>query len=371
MGALQIDTIHVVARSPYLVLWSRLGEYDPAWLDELLAEGRLFEYWAHEACYLPIETYPSFRHRMIDPGSLGWKYSHDWIEQNADVVERVRRRIEQRGPVRSADFERTEGAGGGWWGWKKEKRALEYLFSAGSLMVARRDRFQRVYDLRERVLPDWSDGRLRPAGEADCALVRNAVAALGVTQPGWVADYFRMPRAAAAEAVARLLANGELAQVDVEGWDGPALAGAHDLERIEATAAAGAPSHTTLLSPFDPVVWDRARAKAVFGFEYRLECYTPARKRVYGYFVLPILRRGRIVGRLDAKAHRREGMMEVKSLWLEEGVRPSAALAADLAAVLNRFARWHATPSVRIRRTAPAAFANSLRAAVRDVERGQ
>ncbi len=367
MGALQIDTIHVVARSPYLVLWSRLGDYDPSWLDELLAEGRLFEYWAHEACFLPVEAYPLFRHRMIDPASLGWKYSHEWIGENGDVVERVLRRIERQGAVRSADFARTDGAGGGWWGWKKEKRALEYLFSEGTLMVARRERFQRVYDLRERVLPEWSDARLPPAAEADRALVRSAVAALGIAQAGWIADYYRMPKAAAAKAVAHLLASGDLAEVDVEGWESRALVAAAAVERLEAMTVAGvAPSHTTLLSPFDPLVWDRARARAVFGFDYRLECYTPERKRVYGYFVLPILRRGRIVGRLDAKAHRREGMMEVKSLWLEDGVRPSAALAADLAGALNRFARWHGTPSVRIRRTAPAGFGRSLRSAVRE-----
>ena len=138
MGVLQIDTIHVVARSPYLVLWSRLGSYEPVWLDELLAEGRLFEYWAHEASFLPIEDYGLLRHRMVDPGSLGWKYSHAWVEQNRAQVERVLAAIRERGPLRSLDFQRRDGKGGGWWGWKPEKRALEMLFSAGELMVARR-----------------------------------------------------------------------------------------------------------------------------------------------------------------------------------------------------------------------------------------
>ncbi len=139
MGALQIDTIHVVARSPYLVLWSRLGDYDPRWLDELLAGRKLFEYWAHEACFLPIESYPLFRHRMLDPLSMGWKYSHGWIEKHREQGERVLAHIREHGPARSADFERKEpGPGGGWWGWKPEKRALESLFTAGELMIARR-----------------------------------------------------------------------------------------------------------------------------------------------------------------------------------------------------------------------------------------
>lgn len=369
MGVLQIDTIHVVARSPYLVLWSRLGAYEPGWLDALLAEGRLFEYWAHEASFLPIESYPLFRHRMIDPGSLGWKYSHDWIADNGAVVGQVLDRIRADGAVRSADFERKDRKGSSWWGWKPEKRALELLFSAGELMVARRERFHRVYDLRERVLPGWDDAQLGSAEEADRELVRQAVRALGVTRPAWVADYFRMPKPAAAAAVEQLRDAGELVDVTVEGWPGTALVTADSLGRVEAAASTrSAPTLTTLLSPFDPVVWDRARGLEMFNFEYRLECYTPAAKRVYGYFVLPILRRGRIVGRLDAKAHRREGVMEIRSLHLEPRVRPSAALAADLAGAIVRFADWHATPGVKLGRAHPAGFSRPLRSALRAAE---
>lgn len=368
MGALQIDTIHVVARSPYLVLWSRLGAYDPAWLDELLAEGRLFEYWAHEACFLPIESYGWFRHRMIDPGSLGWKYSHEWIAENRDAVERVLAGLRER-PVRSADFARKDGRTRGWWGWKPEKRALEMLFSAGEVMVARRERFQRVYDLRERVYPGWTDEHLPPAEETDRELVRSTVRALGIARAAWAADYYRMPKAAATRAIDQLLASGALVPVEVDGWPDPGLVLAEDEERVAAAASARRPpTHTTLLSPFDPLVWDRGRARAVFGFDYRLECYTPEAKRVYGYFVLPILRRGRIVGRLDAKAHRREGVMEIRSCWLEAGVRPSAALSADIARALARFAAWHATPAIRLRRTRPAGFARALREALEETE---
>jgi uncharacterized protein len=365
MGALQIDTIHVVARSPYLVLWSRLGDYQPDWLDELLAERRIFEYWSHEASFLPIEDYPLYRHRMIDPGDMGWKYSHEWMEKNRDTVERVLRQVRERGPVRSADFERRDGKGGGWWGWKPEKRALELLLTAGELMVIRRERFQRVYDLRERALPDWDDRRLTSTEESHETLVLKAAAALGVATERWLADYFRMSRRHTAAAVKSLIEKKSLRQVAIEGIAEPAWVDATNEARIERVTGGGLrASLSTVLSPFDPLVWDRKRAHALFDFEYRLECYTPRPKRRYGYYVLPILRRGRIVGRLDAKAHRASGLFEVISLHMEEGMKPGEAMLADIARALVETAKWHGTPTVRVRRTNPPALARPVRRAI-------
>ncbi|HEX2189887.1 MAG TPA: crosslink repair DNA glycosylase YcaQ family protein [Longimicrobiaceae bacterium] len=364
MGALQIDTIHVVARSPYLVLWSRLGPYDPRWLDELLAEGALFEYWAHEACFLPTERFPLFRHRMLDVRSMKWKYSQAAMERR-DEVERLLGTIRERGPVRSADFERTDGKGGGWWEWKPEKRLLESLFTAGELMIARRERFQRVYDLRERVLPGWDDARLPPREAADRALVLDAVRALGVAKARWVADYFRMPKRGTPALPARLAEEGALLRVRVEGWSEPGYV--HPDHRGTAERAAAGelrPRRTTLLSPFDPLVWDRGRASDLWGFDYRLECYTPAPKRRWGYFVLPVLRRGELVARLDPKAHRREGVFEVRSLYLEPGVRATAALVDDLARALRECAAWHETPEVAVRASDPPELAARLRGAL-------
>ncbi|CAN5688720.1 hypothetical protein BH23GEM10_BH23GEM10_15180 [soil metagenome] len=154
MAVLQIDTISVVARSPYLVLFSRLGHYAPEWLDELLAEGALFEYWAHEASLLPIEDYALMRPRMLEPEALGWKYRGDWVRAHRHVLRRVLERLRTHGEVRSTDFER-DGDREGWWDWKPEKRALEALFTSGVVMVTRRQSFQRIYDLRERVHPAW------------------------------------------------------------------------------------------------------------------------------------------------------------------------------------------------------------------------
>lgn len=361
LGALQIDTINVVARAPYFVLWSRLGTYEPRWLDELEAEGALFEYWAHEACFIPIEDYPLYRHRMIDPGSLGWKYSHAWVAAHREEVERVLAAIRERGPVRSADFARQGGKGNGWWDWKPEKRALEALFTAGELMVARRERFQRVYDLRERVLPGWSDTQLPPKEETQRALVLKAVRAMGVTSARWVADYFRFSKDEARAVpgmLAELAAEGALLVAQVEGWAGPAYIHPDHAALAEAAAAGAlAPTLTTLLSPFDPLVWDRRRTRAVFGFDYTIECYTPAPKRRYGYFCLPILHRGELVGRLDPKVHRKEGRFEVRSLYLEPGVPVSDELAAELAGALRECAGWHGAPEVVVRQSEPAELA--------------
>ena len=365
MCVLQIDTIHVVARSPYLVLWSRLGDYEPCWLDELLAEGAIFEYWSHEACFLPVEDYPFYRHRMIAPHSLGWKYSREWIAAHRLEVDRLLALVRERGAVRSTDFVRTDGKRGGWWEWKPEKRALEMLFTAGELMIARRDKFQRIYDLRERVLPDWDDARLPSQEETDRTLALKATRALGITRASWVADYFRSNKRATAALVRALADEGLLLRVRVEGWDEEAYVHPDNLKMIEAaTTGKLRPELTTLLSPFDPLVWDRARARAMFDFDYRLECYTPAPKRIYGYFTLPILRRGALIGRLDAKAHRKEKYFEVKALYLERGVALSDELAMDVAASLLECAAWHQTPEVIVRETKPAKLLSLIRRAI-------
>lgn len=349
MALLQIDTISVVARSPYFVLWSRLGAFDPAWLDELLTEGALFEYWAHEACLVPIKDYRLLRHRMLDPAAMGWKYSAQWAAHHRTEIEQVLDRVRSAGPVRAADFERRDGGGKGWWDWKPEKRHLEVLFTLGQLMVARRHKFQRVYDLAERVLPGWDDREALTPDAARREMLSASCRALGVTLPAWVADYYRIKRLGSAAQLEELAGAGELIAVRVEGWKSPAYVHRdHAALLDEAQAGTLASAVTTLLSPFDPVVWDRKRALELFDFDYRIECYTPAPRRQYGYFALPILARGRLVGRLDAKAHRAQGVFEIKSIHLEAGVRPSLRLGADLGRCLRRCADWHGCPQLRI-----------------------
>lgn len=363
MGALQIDTIHIVARSPYLVLWSRLGAYEPRWLDELLAEGALFEYWSHAACFLPIEDFALYRGRMLERRSPEGRWAA-WAAANADVIARVHERVRAGGPVRSADFAR-EGPGGAWWDWKPEKTALELLFNQGHLMIARRENFHRIYDLQERVLPGWDDAAALGAEEARRRHVLDTVRALGVAPARWVADYFRLAKKGLPQLLAALAAEGRLLAAKVAGWDGPGYVHPDNAALLE-RAAAGAltPSATSLLSPFDPLVWDRARALELFDFHYRIEVYTPAAQRAYGYFTLPILHRGRIVGRLDPKAHRDRGQLEVRNLHLEPWAAPDERLVAELAACLAACAAWHGTPEVTLARSDPPELAEALRAAL-------
>jgi uncharacterized protein YcaQ len=365
MGTLQIDTIHVVARSPYLVLWSRLGEYKPQWLDELLAEGRLFEYWSHAACFLPIEDYPLYRRQMLDHQYRVMHSAPAWIREHPEAVEQVLAYIRDHGAVRSSDFERTDGQQSGWFNWKLEKKVLETLHTTGVLMTARRHNFQRVYDLRERVLtralPGWDDSQAPPLDEVKRDLVKKAVRALGVTRWDWVPDYFRTAKAGVEKLLRELVEEGELVAADVEDWKKPGYIHPDNAPLAEAAAVGNLPlTLTTLLSPFDPLVWDRARCKAVFDFDYRIECYTPEARRRYGYFTLPILRRGQLIGRLDAKAHRKEGLFEVKALHLEPGVKPDEGLIEDVAGVLLECAEWHKTPEVAVRRSDPPNLAGAL-----------
>jgi uncharacterized protein YcaQ len=350
MHVLQIDTINVVARSPYLVLWSRLDDYDPRWLEELLTEGALFEYWSHAACFLPIEDYPLYRRFMLN--RLTWQENRwsPWMDAHSDLVERLLTHIRENGPVRSSDFERTDGLPGGWWNWKDEKTALEGLLMQGHLMVRQRHNFQRIYDLPERILPDWDDARSPSLEEVHEIFVLNTVKALGVTKAAWIADYFRMYKKDAQQVIARLAKRGQLQTVEVEGWDVPAYFHPDQREAIETAANGDIPlSKTTLLSPFDPIVWDRTRAQELFNFTYQIECYTPAPKRKYGYFTLPILYNNRLIGRLDPKAHRKEGIFEVKALHLEPGVIVDDALVAALKTTLQACAAWHNTPQVVVR----------------------
>lgn len=349
LGALQIDTISVVARSPYFVLWSRLGDYTPTWLDDLLSQRSIFEYWAHAACFIPIEDFPLYRRRMLDE-RRGWWDESRWLADNASVVEKVRQYLQTQGAVRCSDFERPKDRPNGWWAWKDEKMALEMLFDTGEVMIARRESFQRVYDLRERVLADWDDSRTPSKEEVFQELAMRTVSALGVALQPWVPDYYRLRKTGLPALLTRLVDEGCLLQAQIEGLDSPAYIHPDRLEMAQAAINGELqPTLTTLLSPFDPLVWHRDRARALFNFDYTIECYTPAPKRRFGYFTLPILHRGALVGRLDAKAHRKDGLFEVKNIFLEESVTVTDTLCADLRETLLRCAAWHRTPKVIVR----------------------
>jgi hypothetical protein len=366
MGLLQIDTIHVVARSPYLVLYSRLGHYPRNWLEDALSGGHIFETWAHEACFAPVDDL--LLHRTYNRSARShWGLANGLKTQasHRKHLDKLLAHIRDKGPVKSSDFERTEGQGDAWWGWKDEKRWLEALFASGELMVARRDNFHRVYDLSERVaaqaLALEAAAAALDARHIHDQFIERSVAALGIAQARWVHDYFRIkPRVKDAD-LDPLVDSGRLLRVAVEGWDAPAYVH-RDNAALLKKAAKGqlTATHTALLSPFDPVVWDRERGSALFGFDYRLECYTPEAKRVHGYFVLPILCNGELIGRLDAKAHRAEGIFEVKALYAQPGVKWSEDQVNAVAQAIAECAAWHDTPAVRLVRTQP----SGLKAAV-------
>ncbi|WP_429870906.1 crosslink repair DNA glycosylase YcaQ [Escherichia coli] len=351
MSLLQIDTINIVARSPYLVLFSRLGNYPAQWLDESLARGELMEYWAHEACFMPRSDFRLIRHRMLAPEKMGWKYKDAWMQEHEAEIAQLIQHIHDKGPVRSADFEHPRKGASGWWEWKPHKRHLEGLFTAGKVMVIERRNFQRVYDLTHRVMPDWDDERdLVSQTEAEIIMLDNSARSLGIFREQWLADYYRLKRPALAAWREARAEQQQIIAVHVEKLGNLWLYA--DLLPLLERALAGklTATHSAVLSPFDPVVWDRKRAEQLFDFSYRLECYTPAPKRQYGYFVLPLLHRGQLVGRMDAKMHRQTGILEVISLWLQEGIKPTTMLQKGLHQAITDFASWQQATRVTLGR---------------------
>ncbi|EFD5087592.1 TPA: YcaQ family DNA glycosylase [Escherichia coli] len=351
MSLLQIDTINIVARSPYLVLFSRLGNYPAQWLDESLARGELMEYWAHEACFMPRSDFRLIRHRMLAPEKMGWKYKDAWMQEHEAEIAQLIQHIHDKGPVRSADFEHPRKGASGWWEWKPHKRHLEGLFTAGKVMVIERRNFQRVYDLTHRVMPDWDDERdLVSQTEAEIIMLDNSARSLGIFREQWLADYYRLKRPALAAWREARAEQQQIIAVHVEKLGNLWLYA--DLLPLLERALAGklTATHSAVLSPFDPVVWDRKRAEQLFDFSYRLECYTPAPKRQYGYFVLPLLHRGQLVGRMDAKMHRQTGILEVISLWLQEGIKPTTMLQKGLRQAITDFASWQQATRVTLGR---------------------
>ncbi|MBM3071179.1 winged helix-turn-helix domain-containing protein [Lelliottia sp. RWM.1] len=351
MSLLQIDTINIVARSPYLVLFSRLGEYPQQWLDNALSQGEIMEYWAHEACFLPRDDFALIRHRMLSPEKMGWKYRQEWMQEHAAEIEQLIAHIQDNGPVRSADFEHPQKGTSGWWEWKPHKRHLEGLFTSGQVMVVERRNFQRVYDLTHRVMPHWDDSRdLLTQADAEAIMLEKSARSLGIFRPQWLADYYRLRQPALKPLLVNLQLQQRIIPVEVETLGEMWLHA--DLLPLLSPAQEGklTASRSAVLSPFDPVVWDRKRAEQLFNFSYRLECYTPAAKRQYGYFVLPLLHKGQLAGRMDAKMHRKTGILEIIALYLEDGVNVTVSLERGLASAITEFAAWQGARVVTLAR---------------------
>jgi hypothetical protein len=361
LGVVQIDSVNVLVRSHYLPLFSRLGVYDPVLLERLAYDPRkrrLFEYWGHEASLLPLELHPLLRWRMAraERFEAGWQHVREIGRARGGFVDAILQQIAERGPLGAGDIIGGGKSDGPWWGWSEGKRALEWLFWSGKITTAYRRGFERVYDLTERVIPSAILALpTPPEADAQRELVRIAARACGVATEADMRDYFRLSAADGKARVAELVAAGELTPVAVEGWKQVAyLAPA---VKIPSTIAACA-----LLSPFDSLVWERSRTERLFGFSYRLEIYTPAHKRVHGYYVLPFLLGERLVARVDLKAVRQEGVLEVRGVH-DEIEADRAAVMPALATELRAMAQWLRLDDIRI--VARTAAARSLRSSLR------
>ncbi len=344
MGMIQIDTLSVVNRSHYFVLWSRHGAYPIDWLDTLLKTGDVFECWTHEACMAPRSWFPYHR-RLIADGSRSTKvrWARAYLDQHRQAADAMLAHLQQRGGVRTDSFVRPAGLRGEWWDWSHEKQLLEALFACGEVMIARRDAFRRVYARTDAVRPDWDDAHMPSAEETATYQIRSTARKLGVVHPRWLGDYYRM-QTTLHRHLDTLCARNELVPVTIEGFAGEAYMDTAVAESFPARIRK--PTHTTLLSPFDPLVWDRKRALDVFGFDYRIECYTPAHKRTYGYFTLPILHEDGIIGRVDCKVERRAGVFGIRALHFEEGYMLDSITATRLAQMFKACADWHGAPEI-------------------------
>ena len=322
-GGIQMDSINVIDRAHYLTVWSRFGPFDRARLDRLVYRRRLFmEYWAHAACLVPVSMLPWWRRAMLDyrVRHTGWS---GWLRKNSRLLGTVTELIRAGGPMGHAELEgkRPARGRGGWWDWRPVQHALHYLWMTGVLTIHSRRHFQKRFDLLERALP--GAGAVE-AVTADAFLrwhIERSLHAMGAALEIDLTHYLTYPRGATAArrvALRRMIAEGLVTEIAVEGSSGRWLALTRDLPALRRAARLAAPSHgTTFLAPFDSLLWYRDRVSRLFGFDYRIEVYTPGPKRVHGYYTLPILHDGHLIGRLDAKAHRAEGRLEVRHVHLE------------------------------------------------------
>jgi len=333
-GGLQMDSINVVDRAHYITAWSRFGPYDRAAFDRLVyGERVLFEYFAHMACLVPAGHLAWWRRVMHKYASERTRWA-PWLKKNSHHVRAVEDAIRERGPLANADFKQARPAGrSGWWNWKPAAYALNYLWIAGRIAVHSRVHFQKRYDLFERVWPSAPEIEPPAAEEFHRWHVRRSLHAMGAATDLDLRLYLSYPRLTQAErrqAVESLLRSGEVTEIAVEGGSERWLILTEDLAALEAAGRKrAAASGSTLLSPFDSLLWHRERTKRLFGYHYRIEVYTPGHKRVHGYYSLPIYQDGHLVGRLDAKAHREERRLEVRSVhfepWLAKGSPPPAS----------------------------------------------
>jgi uncharacterized protein YcaQ len=355
LGAVQIDSVNALVRSHYLPLFSRLGDYPRDTFDQLAwgkkRQRRLFEYWGHEASLLPLELYPLMGWRMARAarGKGIYKELARFGQEQQATIERVLAAVVEQGALGAGSLSTRQERAGPWWDWSAEKHALEWLFAAGKVTVAGRRGFERLYDLPERVLPAAILAQPVPGeAQAQRALLLHAANALGVATEKDLRDYFRLAPVDTQLRLAELIEDRQLQVCQVEGWRQPAYCPRQI--RVPRKVSVSA-----LLSPFDSLVWERERTERLFDFRYRLEIYTPAHKRVYGYYVLPFLHNERIAARVDLRAERVHGRLAVHAVH-EEHVGLDEAGMRALAEQLQALARWLGLGHVQLNCPRPAAL---------------
>ncbi len=335
LGLVQIDSVNVLVRAHEMPLWARIGDHDRTVLPRMVAAGELFEYWGHEASLIPVDDEPLYRWRMqrARDGIDTWGGVARLRREQPALIEAVRRRVRAEGPLTAADLREGPASTEPWWGWDATKIALEYLFWCGELSAVRGPTFERRYDVRERMLPERVLAAPTPSVEsAHRELLRRAARNHGIGWAADLADFYRIKTTEARPRLAELVEAGELTMVRVEGIAEPAYL-SRDAARPRRVNGA------SLLSPFDPLVWNRTRVERIFDFRYRIEIYVPEPKRVHGYYVLPFLLDDRLVARVDLKADRRESTLLVPGAF-HEPEAPVDATAAALGRELRLLADW-------------------------------
>ncbi len=335
LGCIQIDPISAVARSHLLVLWSRLGNYDMAQFDRLLwQERKLFEYWAHCASIVLTEDYPihSLLMRNYASGDSKWAQRvREWEKQNGQLSRYILKQLRRAGPLPARMLEEDgihprAWVSTGWTSGRNVSRMLDFLWLQGKIMVAGRAGLQKLWDLSERVLPEWTPRERLSAHEATCRAAQKSLRALGVATPKQIERHFTRGRYPDLPRVLdELQAQERIARVQVEGLAGTWYIHADNLPRLEEIENQWEP-RTVLLAPFDNLICDRARTRQLFDFDYSIEIYTPTHKRKYGYYVLPILHGDRLIGRIDPLMKRAEGRLEINAMYWEPNVRVTRPL---------------------------------------------
>lgn len=371
-GCVQIDTLHMVRRSHYLMPWSRIGNYEAEMVDSLTfgTNRRLFEGWEHAASIIPLSEYRYQMPRQRDLREQPSTGHNLWLDDRVqkEIVPEVLARICSEGAVKVSNFESDGHQGGSWWNWRPAKVALEYLFAQGVVLIANRVKFQRVYDLSERVLPDWVDTNEPTIEERDRFWVERGAKCLGVCTARQAGDYTWMSATKSRPIVEGLIKDGVLIPIKgklADGRTGDLIIHRDNLETLEQCAdRALKPGRTTLLSPFDNLFWAKGRDEMLWGFHQALEAYLPAPKRVYGYFCLPILHGDMLVGRLDPKLDRKSGTLILRALYLEPGVKCGDKFISDMVRMLLDFMKFHEATELVIERSEPATFGKRMLAAI-------